>query len=160
MLKQAFCFYCSTHITRASCQKGPTRHAYAWQIGPFWQDTLDLFRVYREIYWGPYYWQTLISWISTGIRVWINDFIHVKQWDENINPRSTGSWIAVAAVRVQMNIYIPHKTVGLITYPRPCSHWEVQSSLISHPWIFRHDLKKIIEDSLNHIHRSWAAMSL
>ena len=25
-----------------SCQKGPTRHAYAWQIWPFWQDTLDL----------------------------------------------------------------------------------------------------------------------
>ena len=24
-----------------SCQKGLTRHAYAWQIGPFWQDTLD-----------------------------------------------------------------------------------------------------------------------
>ena len=26
--------------SRVSCQKGPTRHAYAWQIGPFWQDTL------------------------------------------------------------------------------------------------------------------------
>ena len=26
-----------------SCQKGPTRHAYAWQIGPFWQDTLEMF---------------------------------------------------------------------------------------------------------------------
>ena len=25
-----------------SCQKGPTRHAYAWQIGPFWQDTIDI----------------------------------------------------------------------------------------------------------------------
>ena len=25
-----------------SCQKGPTRHAFAWQIGPFWQDTLDI----------------------------------------------------------------------------------------------------------------------
>ena len=25
-----------------SCQEGPTRHAYAWQIGPFWQDTLDV----------------------------------------------------------------------------------------------------------------------
>ena len=25
-----------------SCQKGPTRHAYALQIGPFWQDTLDV----------------------------------------------------------------------------------------------------------------------
>ena len=27
--------------SRVSCQKGPTRHACAWQIGPFWQDTLD-----------------------------------------------------------------------------------------------------------------------
>ena len=25
-----------------SCQKGPTRHAYAWQIGPFWQGTLEI----------------------------------------------------------------------------------------------------------------------
>ena len=23
-----------------SCQKGPTRHAYAWQVGPFWQDII------------------------------------------------------------------------------------------------------------------------
>ena len=30
------------YISRVSCQKGPTRHAYAWQIGPFWQDTLDM----------------------------------------------------------------------------------------------------------------------
>ena len=29
-------------ISRVSCQKGPTRHAYAWQIWPFWQDTLDI----------------------------------------------------------------------------------------------------------------------
>ena len=29
-------------ISRVSCQKGPTRHAYAWQIGPFWPDTLDI----------------------------------------------------------------------------------------------------------------------
>ena len=29
-------------ISMVSCQRGPTCHAYAWQIGPFWQDTLDL----------------------------------------------------------------------------------------------------------------------
>ena len=29
-------------ISIVSSQKGPTRHAYAWQIGPFWQDTLDI----------------------------------------------------------------------------------------------------------------------
>ena len=33
-------------IWMVSCQKGPTHHAYAWQIGPFWQDTLDLW--YQE----------------------------------------------------------------------------------------------------------------
>ena len=32
-----------------SCQKGPTRHAYAWQIGSFWQDTLDMRVLSREI---------------------------------------------------------------------------------------------------------------
>ena len=31
------------YITMVSCQKGPTRHAYTWQIGPFWQDTLNQF---------------------------------------------------------------------------------------------------------------------
>ena len=29
-------------IWMVSCKKGPTRHAYAWQIGPFWQDTLAM----------------------------------------------------------------------------------------------------------------------
>ena len=31
-------------ISRVSCQKGPTRQAYAWQIGPFWQDTLNMWK--------------------------------------------------------------------------------------------------------------------
>ena len=30
-------------LSMVSCQKGPTRHTYAWQIGPFWQDTLVIF---------------------------------------------------------------------------------------------------------------------
>ena len=32
-------------ILRVSCQEGPSRHAYKWQIGPFWQDTLDILQV-------------------------------------------------------------------------------------------------------------------
>ena len=28
--------------SRVSCQKGPTRHAYTWRVGPFWQDTLEI----------------------------------------------------------------------------------------------------------------------
>ena len=35
--------YCFTEIiSMVSCQKGPTRHVYAWQIGLFWQNTLDI----------------------------------------------------------------------------------------------------------------------
>ena len=34
---------------RVSCQKGPTRHAYAWQIGPFWQDNLEFRRLYCSV---------------------------------------------------------------------------------------------------------------
>ena len=29
-----------------ACQKGPTCHAYPWQIGPFWQDTLDMWNLF------------------------------------------------------------------------------------------------------------------
>ena len=29
--------------SRVSCQKGPICHAQAWQVGPFWQDTLGLY---------------------------------------------------------------------------------------------------------------------
>ena len=32
---------CPIHKTMVSCQKGPTRHAYTWQIGPLWQDNLE-----------------------------------------------------------------------------------------------------------------------
>ena len=32
----------ASYTSRISCQEGPTRHAYAWQIRPFWQDTLDM----------------------------------------------------------------------------------------------------------------------
>ena len=38
-----------------SCQKGPTCNAYAWQIGPFWQDTLvislQLISASLELHW-------------------------------------------------------------------------------------------------------------
>ena len=37
-------------ITMVSCQKGPTRHAYAWRIGSFWQDTLDKHFVVTQTY--------------------------------------------------------------------------------------------------------------
>ena len=37
------------HKSMVSCQKGPTRHAYEWQIGPFWQDTLEMWDWHLKI---------------------------------------------------------------------------------------------------------------
>ena len=37
------------------CQKGPTRHAYAWQIGPFWQHTLNCSRRRDKLIYGIRY---------------------------------------------------------------------------------------------------------
>ena len=39
----SFRFENRLHISMVSCRNGPTRHAYAWLIGPFWQDTLDMY---------------------------------------------------------------------------------------------------------------------
>ena len=35
-------------MSMVSCQKGPTHHAYAWQIGPFWQNTLNVKIYFKE----------------------------------------------------------------------------------------------------------------
>ena len=52
--------YTSVNISMASCQKGPTRHAYAWQIGPFWQDTIDIW-VVQYCHTDPYIYSVCIK---------------------------------------------------------------------------------------------------
>ena len=42
-----------TCISMVSCQKGPTRHAYAWQIGPF------------NLWSWPFAWPLLLSMVIT-----------------------------------------------------------------------------------------------
>ena len=59
-----------------SCQKDPNRHAYAWQIGPFWQDTLDICFVISSSYFGnpsgmnspSAAWWCLIVWDLYGFK--------------------------------------------------------------------------------------------
>ena len=55
---------------RVSCQKGPTRHAYAWQIGPFWQDTLEI-------------WPWLTMWHSAYCTE--TDLLSTDRWLEEIS---------------------------------------------------------------------------
>ena len=35
------------HKSMVFCQNVPTSHAYAWQIGPFWQDTLEIWQAHH-----------------------------------------------------------------------------------------------------------------
>ena len=70
-----------------SCQKGPTRHAYTWQIGPFWQDTLDFSSAKFTRQLMSYYHDVLLSdhkaenLVHPG-KSWANksEFLKVKQW--------------------------------------------------------------------------------
>ena len=42
-------------ISMVSCQKGPSRHACAWHIGPFWQDTLNIISLVSHLNHLPRY---------------------------------------------------------------------------------------------------------
>ena len=52
------------YISMVSCPKGPTRHAYAWQIGPFWQDTLDMKCMRQLMANGPCHGKELLTMLS------------------------------------------------------------------------------------------------
>ena len=53
--------YQSYKKSMVSCQKGPTRHAYAWQIGPFWQETLEIAAAMGLCTWNHVRWHRSIS---------------------------------------------------------------------------------------------------
>ena len=82
------CNKVSALISRVSCQKGPTRHAYAWWIGPFWQDTLEsghaglhlpwLYMVSNTFCWSAYAWNTLKKFckIYGPFESWSSSYVH------------------------------------------------------------------------------------
>ena len=55
------CWHFWTHTSMVSHPNRPTRHAYAWQIGPFWQDTLDITVMLHEHDDVSNYWQLNLS---------------------------------------------------------------------------------------------------
>ena len=68
-----------------SCQKGPTRHAYAWQIRSFWQDTLDIC-IYRAQWGKPY-----ITWVPDVTCPWRNGLEQKKCSEQRIQYMMTSS---------------------------------------------------------------------
>ena len=61
-----------------SCQKDPTRHAYAWQIGPFWQDTFEIWVSIDLGSWLIAPENQAITW--TNVDFWLVSFcaIHIR----------------------------------------------------------------------------------
>ena len=65
-----------------SCQKGPTRHSYAWKIESFGQDTLVIWWA-RQMLWNNLQVPGVIDFCFSSIPVcttmidWLNSFIFV-----------------------------------------------------------------------------------
>ena len=61
-------------ISMVSCQKGPICHAYAWQIGSFWQDALAI-RTHQMIHIGissiiPILQLKYVHWLNGPWEMW------------------------------------------------------------------------------------------
>ena len=101
------------YISRVSCEKGPTRHAYAWQIGLFWQDTLDLCVEYLSV--SPYSvlrGRSLSSIASISL-LFINFSGEIT--DNRHMVRLFHSWrFLLISAMVQVNDWQVHQTLNVV----------------------------------------------
>ena len=79
-----------------SCQTGLTCHAYAWQIGPFWQDTLK--------------WRILQNWSGPNHnKTWIwNNVMHsslISRFYYIISEKAFHKSIHIYYIKIQLCIY-------------------------------------------------------
>ena len=92
-------------ISIVSCQKGPTCHAYAWQIGPFWQDThgISIGCLTRHLLWQrsicPRNWRWGHQWGSCWHGMdwqsyWIADVLHLEH-KNNSNARLSTETVVI-----------------------------------------------------------------
>ena len=66
-------------LSRVYCKKGPTHHAYAWQIGSFWQDSLDIWAILTRLLLFKMWWyyNKFDSTKSLGVCYWC---VKIPQW--------------------------------------------------------------------------------
>ena len=120
----------SYQISRVSCQKGPTRHAYAWQIGPFWQDTLDictcvgggLLWLYHQVWWDSY--SPSFCWVMS-VALW-KSVLPMCQWSHNEIDMGTGEEFITIA-NSQMYKQYAHLLWGTVdkSDPLPPTHYQI-----------------------------------
>ena len=66
-----------------SCQKGPICHAQAWRVGPFWQDTIDIFVRIASLALGQQYY------CSSGSNVILMDMAKIKPYRTTSKPKQS-----------------------------------------------------------------------
>ena len=93
-------------LSMVSCQKGPTRHAYAWQIGPFWQDTLVMTNTTSKM---RLYSNKLLEWLKSNFVFQTTPTSNVIHSQRSYRER----WERLTTIRVgmgktnQLNAMIP-----------------------------------------------------
>ena len=89
----------TNHISMVSCQKGPTRHAHAWQIRPFWQDTLD-YVLTRGLFWCSY----PEFWSNKGNEMHELAFMPLVVHHSTVWLQSIGKWYLILLISVLFTV--------------------------------------------------------
>ena len=116
-----------------SCQKGPSSHAYAWQIGPFWRDTLDL----------SLPWYMLLPWHHMSVMVSQHDDVikwkhFPRYWPfvrgihrSPVNSPHKGQWrgaLMFSLICAWINGWVNNREAGDLTLHR-CPLWHHRNEI-------------------------------
>ena len=103
------------HIWRVSCQKGPTHHVYAWQIGPFWQDNLELCQGNNTVWIGQQQ-SKLLQFFMINCEELTDPITHIKLNYFNlikINHHKACLWISINSKKNTISAVTSHHTADV-----------------------------------------------
>ena len=124
------------YSSMVSFQKGPTHHAYAWQIGPFWQDTLDIWKwVWIQQMWsfcGDLWGSTPKVYLACHSTTQYFFSLHIQRFQTK--PTS-----CITSVTTPPDTALSHRTSGpqrgsIFLYHKNCIQWNRANFLSNQGW--------------------------
>ena len=108
--------------SRVSYQKGPTCHAYTWQRGPFWQDSIDIsYRISVIVFIWDQFWPLgiVVACVCVSIPLCVNHELVYKMTHDLFklgSPKFGGQLTLTFIVKFQFSLIINFKFICMTTH--------------------------------------------